>query len=196
VVGLTTNHKSILPSHKSLMGNSFSRICYRKTWISTLVIYQLKLITSPNKYFLFLWNNLYEFLGTNYCINKRWSMVPLQLSLPPLAQTSSYVTGDGSPQTDLWALTQGEKKDRKGKSFEVPVHETCAFINLRKFVQRHVWCAFDVSPAYLAQTVVKCAREKQAVREQCFFRLVCLVLIARGSLFSLELFGEFMHELL
>jgi len=29
----------------------------------------------------------------------------------------------------------------------VPVHETCAFINLCKFVQRHVWFVFDVSAA-------------------------------------------------
>jgi len=43
------------------------------------VIYQLKLVTSPDKYFLFLWNKLYECLGTNYCIPKRWSMGPLQL---------------------------------------------------------------------------------------------------------------------
>jgi len=57
-------------------------------------IYQLKLVTSPDKYFLFLWNNLYEFLGTNYCIPKRWSMGPLQLSFPPLAQTSSYATAE------------------------------------------------------------------------------------------------------
>jgi len=47
---------------------------------------------------------------------------------------------------------------------------------------------------YLVQTGVKCAREKQAVRELCFFRLVCLVLIGGGYLCSLELFGGFMHE--
>ena len=49
---------------------------------------------------------------------------------------------------------------------------------------------------HLVQTGMKCAREKQAGREQCFFRLVCLVLIGRGSLCSLELFGGFVHELL
>jgi len=53
---------------------------------------QLKLITSPDKYFPFLWNNVYEFLGTNYCATKRWPKAPLQLSLPPLAQTSCYAT--------------------------------------------------------------------------------------------------------
>ena len=60
------------------------RICYMKTWISTLKSFtQLKLITSPDKYFLFLWNNLHEFFGTNDCIPKRWPMAHLQLSLPP-----------------------------------------------------------------------------------------------------------------
>ena len=33
-----------------------------------------------------------EFLETNYCIPKRWPMGPLQQSLAPLAQTSSYAT--------------------------------------------------------------------------------------------------------
>jgi len=56
------------------------------------VIYQLKLVTSPDKYFLDLWNNFYRSLGTNYCIPKRWSMGPLQLGLPPLTQTFSYAT--------------------------------------------------------------------------------------------------------
>ena len=37
--------------------------------------------------------NVCEFLGTNYCIPKRWPMGLLQKSLPPLAQTSSYATG-------------------------------------------------------------------------------------------------------
>jgi len=36
--------------------------------------------------------NVCEFLGTNYCIPKRWPMGPLQQSFPPLAQTSSYAT--------------------------------------------------------------------------------------------------------
>jgi len=36
--------------------------------------------------------NVCEFLGTNYCIPKRWPMGPLQQSLPPLDQTSSYAT--------------------------------------------------------------------------------------------------------
>ena len=54
---------------------------------------RLKLITSPDKYFLFLWNNVYEIFGRNYCIPKRWQIGPLQLSLPPLAQTPSYATG-------------------------------------------------------------------------------------------------------
>jgi len=55
-----------------------------KTWNSTLKLFpQFKVITSPDKYFLFLWNNVDDFLGTNYCIPKRWSMGPLQLSLPP-----------------------------------------------------------------------------------------------------------------
>ena len=53
---------------------------------------QLKLTTSPDKYFPFLWNNVYEFLGINYCTPKRCPKGPLQLSLPPLAQTSSYAT--------------------------------------------------------------------------------------------------------
>jgi len=56
-------------------------------------ITQLNRITSPDKYFLFLWNNVYEILRTNYCIPKQWPMGPLQLSLPPLARTSSYATG-------------------------------------------------------------------------------------------------------
>jgi len=64
-----------------------------KTTNSTLKSFnQLKLITSPDKYFPFLWNNVYDFLGTNYCAPKRWPKGPLQLSLPPLAQTSSYTT--------------------------------------------------------------------------------------------------------
>ena len=64
-----------------------------KTRNSTLKSFnQLKLITSPDKYFPFLWNNVYEFLGTNYCATKRWQKGPLQLSLPPLAQTFSYAT--------------------------------------------------------------------------------------------------------
>jgi len=54
---------------------------------------QLKLITSLDKYFLFLWNNVYQFLETNYCIPKPWPMGPFQLSVPPLGQTSSYATG-------------------------------------------------------------------------------------------------------
>ena len=67
--------------------------CCMKLWNSTLKLFtQLKLITSPDKYFLFLWNNVYEFLGTSYCIPKQWPMGPLQLSLPPLAQTPSYAT--------------------------------------------------------------------------------------------------------
>jgi len=50
-----------------------------KLRISTLKSFtQLKQITS-----LFSWNNLYEVLGTKYCISTRLSMGPLQLSLPP-----------------------------------------------------------------------------------------------------------------
>ena len=46
-----------------------------KTWNSTLKSFtQLKLITSTDNYFLFLWNNVYEFSGTNNCIPKRWPM--------------------------------------------------------------------------------------------------------------------------
>ena len=37
--------------------------------------------------------SLYEFLGINYCICKRWLMGPSQLRLPPLAQTFSHATG-------------------------------------------------------------------------------------------------------
>jgi len=37
--------------------------------------------------------NACGFLGTNYCIPKRWPMGLLQQSFPPLAQTSSYATG-------------------------------------------------------------------------------------------------------
>jgi len=60
------------------------RICYMKTWNSILKsITQLKLIKSPYNYFLLLWNNVYEFLGTNYCIPKRWPIGPLQLSFSP-----------------------------------------------------------------------------------------------------------------
>jgi len=34
-----------------------------KTWNSTLKSFtQVKLIPSPDKYFMFLWNNVYEFL--------------------------------------------------------------------------------------------------------------------------------------
>ena len=59
-------------------------MCYLKTWNSTLKSFtQLKLIASPDKYFRFLWNNAYGFLGTNYCIPELPPMVPLQLSLPP-----------------------------------------------------------------------------------------------------------------
>jgi len=36
--------------------------------------------------------NVCEFLGTNYCIPKRWPMGPLQQRLLPLAQTSNYAT--------------------------------------------------------------------------------------------------------
>jgi len=58
------------------------RICYMKTWNSILKSFtQPKLMTSPDICFLFLWNNVYESLGTNYCIPKRWLMGPLQLSL-------------------------------------------------------------------------------------------------------------------
>jgi len=57
------------------------RICYMKKWNSTSKSFtQLKLIKSPDKYFLLLWNNVYEFLGTNYCIFKRWPMGLLRLS--------------------------------------------------------------------------------------------------------------------
>jgi len=69
------------------------RIRYMKTWNSTLNSFpQLKFIASPGKYFLFLWNNVYEFWGSNYCIHKRWPMGPFQLSLLPLAQTTGYAT--------------------------------------------------------------------------------------------------------
>jgi len=69
----------------------------RKTWISTSKSFtQLKLITS-----LFLWNSLYEFLGTNYCVPERWSMGPLQLSLPSLAQTFYYATAWWSCATPI-----------------------------------------------------------------------------------------------
>jgi len=72
------------------------RICYMKTWYSTLKSFpQLKLIASPDKYFLFLWNSVYAFLGSHYCIPKQWPMGPLQLRLPPLAETSSYATDSG-----------------------------------------------------------------------------------------------------
>ena len=77
-------------------------ICYMKTWTSTLKSFtQLKLIKSPDNYFLLLWNNsafveyllfVYEFLGTNYCIHKRWPMVLLRLSFAPLDHTSSNAT--------------------------------------------------------------------------------------------------------
>jgi len=53
------------------------RICCMKIWNSTLKSFtQLKLITSADKYFLFLWNNVHEVLGTNYCIHKGWLMAP------------------------------------------------------------------------------------------------------------------------
>jgi len=45
---------------------------------------QLKLVKSPENYFLLLWHNGYEFLGMNYCVPKRWPMGPLQLSFDPL----------------------------------------------------------------------------------------------------------------
>jgi len=62
-----------------------------KTWNSTLKpLTQLKLIKSHDNYFLLLWNNVYEFLGTNYCIPKR---CPSAKFCPPLAQTSLYATG-------------------------------------------------------------------------------------------------------
>ena len=35
---------------------------------------------------------VYVFLGSDYCIPKRWPMGPLQQSLPPVAQTCSYAT--------------------------------------------------------------------------------------------------------
>ena len=77
-----------------------------KTGNSTLKSFkQLKLITSPDKYFLFLWNNVYEFLGTNYCMPQRWPKGPFKLSLPPLAQTSSYGTGC---KHDVIVYTQAE----------------------------------------------------------------------------------------
>jgi len=40
---------------------------------------ELKLIKSPDNYFLLLWNNVYGLSGTNYCIPKRWPMDPLRL---------------------------------------------------------------------------------------------------------------------
>ena len=39
--------------------------------------------------------NFCEFAGTNYCMPTRWLTAPLQQSLPPLAQTSSYATDCG-----------------------------------------------------------------------------------------------------
>jgi len=61
-----------------------------KTWNSTLKSFtQVKLIPSPDKYFMFLWNNVYEFFGTNCCLPKRWPMGPFQLSLPPDPNLSS-----------------------------------------------------------------------------------------------------------
>jgi len=61
------------------------RTCHMKTWNSTLKSFpQLKLNISPDKYSMFLWNNIYEFLGSNCCIPKRWPMGPLQ---PSLTQT-------------------------------------------------------------------------------------------------------------
>ena len=32
------------------------------------VMYPIEAHASPDKYFLFLWNNVYEFFGTTYCI--------------------------------------------------------------------------------------------------------------------------------
>ena len=65
-----------------------------KTWNSTLKSFtQLKLIKSPDNYFLLLCNNVCELLGTSYCIPKPWPMGPLRLGFSPLAQTSSYATG-------------------------------------------------------------------------------------------------------
>jgi len=63
-----------------------------KTWNST-VIYPIEAhFTSPDKIFCFC-GITYEFFGTDYCIPERWPMGPFQLSLLPLAQTSSYATG-------------------------------------------------------------------------------------------------------
>jgi len=89
----TTNHKPTYPVTSHWWVSILGRIYYNKTWNFALNSFtQLKLITPPDKYFLFSWNNVYEFLGTNYCIPKRWPMGPHYLSLPPLAQTSGYAT--------------------------------------------------------------------------------------------------------
>jgi len=50
-------------------------ICYIKMR-NFIPLTQLKIITSPDKYFLFLWNNVHEFLRTNYRIPKLWPMGP------------------------------------------------------------------------------------------------------------------------
>jgi len=70
-----------------------NRICYSymKRW--NFYFTQLKLITSSDKCFLFLWNIVWVF-GNLLSHTKHWLMGPLQLNLPPsLAQTSSYATG-------------------------------------------------------------------------------------------------------
>jgi len=93
VVDLTTNPKLTLPGHKPLMGTNFRKdISHETVKFCFKVISPLKPITSPDKYFLFLWNNAYAFLGSHYWIPKQWPMGPLQLNLPPLTETSSYAT--------------------------------------------------------------------------------------------------------
>ena len=58
---------------------------------------------------------------------------------------------------------------RQFQPFAVPANVTCAFINLCKFVQRHVWRAFDVSAAIPSPSrSKKCTREAGSERQGLF----------------------------
>jgi len=77
-------HKPTLPSHRSLIGFNFRQdMLHKNAKFYFKVIWPIEAHYIHLTNILFLWNNVYEFLGTNHCIPKRWPMGPLQLRFPP-----------------------------------------------------------------------------------------------------------------
>jgi len=54
----------------------------------------------------------------------------------------------------------------KEKPFVVPMHKTFTYYSLCKFVQRHIWCAFDVSAAILGPNRCEMCTREQTVRQR------------------------------